>query len=114
MKIFADRRKARSSKILKQITSEKIEASFVDAAAYRDGKAFAVSVEDTLGKFFNCASIRTTDPEVAEQVVTALAMQDGRRDVHSDSFGHYKRSVDILGGRDVYRIQAFQKGRVAR
>ncbi|XP_037518363.1 uncharacterized protein LOC119395147 [Rhipicephalus sanguineus] len=96
----AGRRKATASKILKQIANDKTEASFVDAAAYRDGKAFAVSVVDTLGKVINCASIRTTDPEVAEQVAIALAMQDGRRDnVYSDSKA---------------AVRAFQKGRVAR
>ncbi|XP_075558905.1 uncharacterized protein LOC142590545 [Dermacentor variabilis] len=94
----AGRRKA--SNILKQINKDKIAASFVDAAAYRDGKAFAVSVVDTLGKVINCASVRTTNPEVAEQVAIALAMQDGRRDrVYSDSKA---------------AIRAFQKGRVAR
>ncbi|KAH6927471.1 hypothetical protein HPB50_004468 [Hyalomma asiaticum] len=56
-----------ASAILRQIQNDKVEASFVDAAAYRDGKAFAVSVVDTLGKVINCASVRTTDPEVAEQ-----------------------------------------------
>lgn len=96
----AGRRKARASTILKQICKDKIEASFVDAAAYRDGKAFAVSVVDTLGKVINCASVRTTEPEVAEQVAIALAMQDGRRDrVYSDS---------------KVAVRAFQKGRVAR
>lgn len=96
----AGRRKARASAILRQIQNDKVEASFVDAAAYRDGKAFAVSVVDTLGKVINCASVRTTDPEVAEQVAIALAMQDGRRDrVYSDSKA---------------AVRAFQKGRVAR
>ncbi|KAH7932008.1 hypothetical protein HPB52_025027 [Rhipicephalus sanguineus] len=70
------RHKARTSKIVKQITDDKIEASFVDAAGYRDGKAFAVSVVDPLGIVISCALIRTTGPEVTEQLVIALVMQD--------------------------------------
>ncbi|KAH6943750.1 hypothetical protein HPB50_026365 [Hyalomma asiaticum] len=82
----AGRRKARASATLKQIHNDNVEASFVDAATYRDGKAFAVFVVDTIGKLINSASVRTTDLEVAEQVAVALAMQDGRRDrVYSDS-----------------------------
>ncbi|XP_070389464.1 uncharacterized protein [Dermacentor albipictus] len=67
---------------------------------YRDGKAFAASVVDTLGKVINCAPIRSTNPEVADQVAIALATQECRRErVYSDS---------------KVAVSAFQKGRVAR
>ncbi|KAH6948436.1 hypothetical protein HPB50_024503 [Hyalomma asiaticum] len=80
------RRKARAVAILKQIQKHEIEASFVDAAKYCDGKTFAVVVVDSSGKTSNCASIRTSDPEVAEQAAIALALLDGRgSEIDSDS-----------------------------
>ncbi|KAH6931521.1 hypothetical protein HPB50_024886 [Hyalomma asiaticum] len=66
----ADRRKARASAILKQIHNDKVEANFVDAAAYRDGKACKGFRRRQLGKVINCALVRTT--------AIALAMQDAR------------------------------------
>ncbi|KAL1477945.1 hypothetical protein MTO96_016924 [Rhipicephalus appendiculatus] len=73
-----------------QISKQKIETSFVDAAEHRDVKAFAISVVDTLGKVIKGASIRTTDPEVAEQVAVALATCDGRLSGHSRSRQHLR------------------------
>lgn len=93
------RRKARAVAILKQIKQQGIRASFVDAAEYSDGKTFAVVVVDSSGKISNSASIRTSDPEVAEQAAIALALLDGRgSEIYSDS----KTAV-----------RAFLKGRIA-
>ncbi|KAH6943518.1 hypothetical protein HPB50_022696 [Hyalomma asiaticum] len=96
----AGRRTASASAILKQIHNDSFEVSFVDATAYLDGKAFAVSVVDTLGKVINCASARTTDPKVDEQGAIPLIMKDGRRcRAYSDSQA---------------AVRTFQKGWVAR
>lgn len=71
----------------------------MDAAEYSDGKTFAVVVVDSSGKISNSASIRTSDPEVAEQAAIALALLDGRgSEIYSDS----KTAV-----------RAFLKGRIA-
>ncbi|XP_077529144.1 uncharacterized protein LOC144141464 [Haemaphysalis longicornis] len=93
------RRKARAAAILKQIKQKNIIASFVDAAEYSNGKTFAVAMVDSSGNISNCASIRTSDPQVAEQVAIALALLDGRgSEIYSDS----KTAV-----------RAFQNGRIA-
>ncbi|XP_072142434.1 uncharacterized protein [Dermacentor andersoni] len=94
------RRKARAAGILKHIKQRDITASFVDAAEYSDGKTFAIVVVDSSGKISNCASIRTSDPGVAEQAAIALALLDGRgSEIYSDS----KTAV-----------RAFQKGCIAK
>ncbi|XP_037512407.1 uncharacterized protein LOC119389277 [Rhipicephalus sanguineus] len=80
------RRRARAAAILKQIRSEERSVSFVDAAAYRGSRAFSAVVVDSKQQITNCASVRTDDPAIAEQVAIALAILDGERDViYSDS-----------------------------
>lgn len=81
-----DRRKARASTILKQIQAEGRRACFVDAAAYWKGCSFSAVVVDSKQRLTNCASVRTGDPAIAEQVAIALAMLDDSSDViYSDS-----------------------------
>ncbi|KAH9365219.1 hypothetical protein HPB48_017474 [Haemaphysalis longicornis] len=85
--------------MLRQIKQKNIRASFVDAAEYSNGNTFAVVVVDSSGKISNSASIRTSDPQGAEQVVIALALLDGRgTKIYSDS-----KMV----------VRAFQNGRIA-
>ncbi|KAH6936380.1 hypothetical protein HPB50_016440 [Hyalomma asiaticum] len=80
------RRRARATALLKQLGKGGTSASFVDAAAYRGGKKFTAVVVDQSGSTTNCATVRTTNPQVAEQVAIALALLNSRCDeVYSDS-----------------------------
>ncbi|KAH6940190.1 hypothetical protein HPB50_026312 [Hyalomma asiaticum] len=74
--ILEGRRNARAVAILKQIKKHKIEASFVDAAEYSDGKTFAFVVDDSSGK--------------TEQAAIALVLLDGRG---SEIYGDSKTAV---------------------
>ncbi|XP_037508999.1 uncharacterized protein LOC119385361 [Rhipicephalus sanguineus] len=80
------RRRARAAAIIKQIHSEERSVSFVDTAAYRGSRAFSAIVVDSKQQITNCASVRTDDLAIAEQVAIALAILDGERDViYTDS-----------------------------
>ncbi|KAH6934546.1 hypothetical protein HPB50_025250 [Hyalomma asiaticum] len=81
----AGRRKARASAILKQIHNDKDEASFVDAAAYRDGKAFAVSVVDALGSQLCLGSDDGSRSGPASGHSTRHTRRSKRQGVYSDS-----------------------------
>ncbi|KAH6947992.1 hypothetical protein HPB50_022405 [Hyalomma asiaticum] len=69
--------RARAVAFLKQIKKRDIKASFVGAAEHSGAKTFAVVVVDSSGKTSNSASIRTSDPEVAEQAAIAFALLYG-------------------------------------
>lgn len=80
------RRRARGRALLAHVRSEHTEASFVDAAAYVQQEAFAVSIVDSNSRLISSATVRTSKPVVAEQVAIALAMLDSRREsIYSDS-----------------------------
>lgn len=80
------RRRARGRALLEHVRNNDIEASFVDAAAYIQQEAFAVSIVDSNSRITCCATVRTSKPLVAEQVAIALAVLDGRREaICSDS-----------------------------
>ncbi|XP_070386799.1 uncharacterized protein [Dermacentor albipictus] len=80
------RRRARGRALLEHVRNNHIEASFVDAAAYVQQEAFAVSIVDSNSRLTCCATVRTSRPVVAEQVAIALAVLDGRREaIYSDS-----------------------------
>ncbi|KAH6932280.1 hypothetical protein HPB50_004153 [Hyalomma asiaticum] len=66
------RRRVRATALLKKL--EKGGTSFVDAAAYRDGKKFTTVVVDQSGSTTNCTTVCTTYPQVAEQLAIALAL----------------------------------------
>lgn len=80
------RRTSRAKSLLKQLGKNGAPARFVDAAAHKDGKKYAVAVVDPLGSVTNCATVITSKPEIAEQVAIALALIDDRcGEVYSDS-----------------------------
>ncbi|KAH6943271.1 hypothetical protein HPB50_018384 [Hyalomma asiaticum] len=100
------RRRARAKALLKQLGKGGTSASFVDAAAYRGGKKFTAVVVDQSGSTMNCATLRTTNPQVAEQVAIALALLNSRCDeVYSDSKAAGKTTLRHQRyGRDVTSV----------
>lgn len=80
------RRLARATAFLKRIDVKADDVSFVDAAAYRNNRAFAAVAVSSTQRILNSATILTRDPEVAEQVAIALSVLDSKREViYSDS-----------------------------
>lgn len=80
------RRLARATALLRRIDMKTDDASFVDAAAYRNNRAFAAVAVSSSQRILNSATILTREPEIAEQVAIALAVLDSKRNViYSDS-----------------------------
>uniref|UniRef100_L7M3S1 Tick transposon n=1 Tax=Rhipicephalus pulchellus TaxID=72859 RepID=L7M3S1_RHIPC len=105
------RRLARARTILCQVSNEERGVAFVDAASHANRKAFVAVVVDKAGRVVNSATVRTTDPIIAEQVAIALALtMDEIEVIYSDSSaalrGFAKGTVSedtlrILRGKDI-------------
>ncbi|XP_072144985.1 uncharacterized protein [Dermacentor andersoni] len=84
------RRLARATAFLKQLSKKADDVAFVEAAAYRCNRAFAAVVVSSSPRTLNAATVRTRDPEVAEEV----AIKAFERGVFSD------KALRVLRGAD--------------
>lgn len=67
-------RVARAKALMKKLDKGGRGACFVDSAAYKDRTKFEAVVVGYQGKCTNCATVYTSNPEIAEQIAIALAL----------------------------------------